>query len=83
MQTNTISQANALSMKPYECSPMPSMFVPKKDQAVTALPKIAMATSPRSRISPPQRACRMAAFQITIMSAPFSFGSQPQKRPHD
>ena len=27
------------------------------------------------------RACRMPSCQSTIMSAPFSLGSQPQKRP--
>ena len=38
---------------------------------------------PRSRTRPPQRACRMSAFQSTMSSAPFSFGSQPQNRPQD
>ena len=29
------------------------------------------------------RACRIASCERQIISAPFSFGSQPQKRPHD
>jgi hypothetical protein len=41
------------------------------------LPKTAMT------IMPPQRTWRMMAFQITMSSAPFSLGSQPQKRPQD
>ena len=47
------------------------------------LPKMAMVMMPRSRAKPPQRACRMMAFQSTMSSAPFSLGSQPQKRPQD
>ena len=78
-QTNTINQANALHETVDR--PMPSMFVPN-DHAVITLPKMA-AAMPRSRMMPPQRAWRMAAFQITIISAPFSLGSQPQNRPHD
>ena len=70
-------------MKPYECRPTPSMFTPNQEKLVTMFPKIAMFMIPRSRTSPPQRACRITAFQITMISAPFSFGSQPQKRPHD
>ena len=38
---------------------------------------------PRLLDQPPQRACRIRAFQMTMSRAPFSFGSQPQKRPHD
>src|SRR5439155_25433824 len=60
-----------------------SMLTPKYDQVVTTLPKMASVARPRSRTRPPQRACRMSAFQITIINAPFSFGSQPQNRPHD
>ena len=51
--------------------------------AVTMLPKMASTAIPRSFTSPPQRACRISAFQSTIRTAPFSFGSQPQNRPHD
>ena len=32
---------------------------------------------------PPQRAWSTSAFQRTIISAPFSLGSQPQKRPQE
>src|SRR5438094_9103859 len=70
-------------MNPYECSPTPSMFVPNHDHAVTTLPKIAINITPRSFTSPPHRECRIAAFHNTIRTAPFSFGSQPQNRPHD
>src|SRR5437764_9994370 len=77
------SQGTAFCMKPYECRPTPSMFTPNQEKLVTTLPKIAMIMSPRCRINPPQRACKMIAHQSTISTAPFSFGSQPQKRPHD
>ena len=50
---------------------------------VTMLPKTASTAMPRSLTMPPQRACRIRAFQMTISTAPFSFGSQPQNRPHD
>ena len=56
---------------------MPSMLVPNYDQEVTMFPKTAMT------IMPPQRTWRMMAFQITMSSAPFSLGSQSQKRPQD
>ncbi len=59
------------------------MFVPNQLQLVTMLPNTAMAITPRAFTMPPQRAWRMMAFQMTMISAPFSFGSQPQKRPHD
>ena len=59
------------------------MFTPNQDRLVMTLPKIAIAMMPRSRTKPPQRACRMMAFQSTIRSAPFSLGSQPQNRPQD
>ena len=62
---------------------MPSMLTPNQEKLVTMLPKTAIAIRPRSLIIPPQRACRMIAFQSTISSAPFSFGSQPQNRPQD
>src|SRR5712691_475036 len=45
------------------------------------LPPIDSTARPRSFTIPPQRAWRTSAFQSTMMSAPFSFGSQPQKRP--
>ena len=61
---------------------MPSMLVPNHDHAVTIVPAMAQAIRPRSPIIPPQRAWRMMAFHKTRMSAPFSFGSQPQNRPH-
>jgi hypothetical protein len=77
------SQKKAASVKPYEWRPMPSMLVPNQDQLVTMLPKMARTMRPRSRTMPPQRACRIIAFQITMSSAPFSFGSQPQNRPQD
>ena len=54
--TNSISQVNAADMKPYECKPMPSMFTPNHDHAVTTFPKIARLISPRSLAIPPQRA---------------------------
>src|ERR1043166_4984962 len=59
------------------------MFTPNHEKLVTTLPKIAMIIRPRCRMNPPQRACKMIAHQRTISTAPFSFGSQPQKRPHD
>ena len=62
---------------------MPSMLTPNQDQLVTMLPKTARTMRPRCLTRPPQRACRMRAFQSTMRSAPFSFGSQPQKRPQD
>ena len=43
----------------------------------------AAAIMPLSRIIPPQRACSIAAFHITIIRAPFSFGSHPQNLPQD
>ena len=48
LTTNSISHLNAASMKPYECSPMPSMFTPNQDQLVTMLPKMAQLIRPRS-----------------------------------
>src|SRR6059058_1462523 len=75
------SQGNAFCMKPYECRPTPSMFTPNHEKLVTTLPKIAMIISPRCRMNPPQRECKMIAHQSTISTAPFSFGSQPQNRP--
>src|ERR1051325_1902095 len=77
------SQENAFCMKPSECSPPPSMLTPNQEKLVTMLPKIAITARPRCRINPPQRACRVIAHQSTISTAPFSFGSQPQKRPQD
>jgi len=62
---------------------MPSMFTPNHEKLVTTLPNTAMVIRPRSLIKPPQRACKMTAFHNTMMSAPFSFGSQPQNRPQD
>ena len=59
------------------------MFTPNHENAVMIFPKIAQAIIPRSRIIPPHRACKITAHQITISSAPFSFGSQPQNRPQD
>src|SRR6266436_2944171 len=62
---------------------MPSMLTPNQEKLVTILPKTAKLTKPLSRTRPPQRAWRIKAFQRTIRSAPFSFGSQPQNRPQD
>src|ERR1700693_3818541 len=70
-------------MKPYECKPTPSMLTPNHDRLVMILPNTAKTATPRSRAYPPHRACKIIAFQITMRSAPFSFGSQPQKRPQD
>ena len=47
------------------------------------LPPTASMARPRPLTMPPQRACSTSAFQSTMISAPFSFGSQPQKRPHE
>jgi len=60
---------------------MPSWLVPNQLQAVMMLPPIAKRAKPRGPSQRSQRACSAAAFQSTIISAPFSFGSQPQKRP--
>lgn len=62
---------------------MPSMFVPNHDHKVMIFPKTAMTIMPHSFTITPKRAWRMIAFQITMSNAPFSLGSQPQKRPHD
>ncbi len=62
---------------------MPSWFVPNQLHAVIALPNSASTAMPRSFTSPAQRACRISAFHSTISTAPFSFGSHPQNRPHD
>src|SRR6201989_1087560 len=59
------------------------MLTPKQDKLVMTLPNTVKRAIPRSLADPPHRACRMMAFQRTIKSAPFSFGSQPQNRPHD
>src|SRR5436190_20229932 len=59
------------------------MLTPHQEKLVTMLPKIAMIIRPRCRMKPPQRAWKMIAHHRTISTAPFSFGSQPQKRPHD
>ena len=52
-------------------------------QPVMMMPTTQSTMNPRSFTMPPQRACRMTAFQRTMRIAPFSFGSQPQNRPHD
>src|SRR4051794_22667648 len=83
LAAKTSSQYIAPDMKPYECRPTPRRFVPNHDHAVTTLPMIASRATPRCLTRPPQRACRIRAFQMTTSRAPFSFGSQPQKRPQD
>src|SRR5688500_1238488 len=71
------------SVKPYECNPIPSSLTPNHDQAVTMLPPRARIARPRSLTSLSQRACSTSAFHRTMISAPFSLGSQPQNRPHE
>src|SRR5207244_13351734 len=56
---------------------------PNQDQLVTIFPPIASAANPRSRTRPAHLAWRTRAFQRTIRTAPFSFGSQPQNLPQD
>ena len=62
---------------------MPSWLTPNHDQAVTMLPPMASTARPRSPTILSQRACSTRAFQRTMIRAPFSLGSQPQKRPHE
>ena len=59
------------------------MFVPNHENAVTMLPRIARRARPRAAMSLPMRAWRVREESRTMSRAPFSFGSQPQKRPHD
>src|SRR5580704_2417824 len=59
------------------------MLTPNQDKLVMTLPNTVKSAIPRSLANPPHRACKMMAFHKTIRSAPFSFGSQPQNRPHD
>ena len=59
------------------------MFTPNQEKLVTMLPNTVMVMRPRSFTRPPHRACRIVAFHNTMISAPFSFGSQPQNRPQD
>src|SRR5580704_12952879 len=59
------------------------MLTPNHDRLVMTLPNTVNRAMPRSLANPPQRACRIIAFQRTMRRAPFSFGSQPQNRPQD
>ena len=49
---NADNAQNALSMKPYEWSPTPSMFTPNQERLVMTLPKIAIGYTLRKHIAP-------------------------------
>ena len=81
----TLAQGRGAPAPPQALEPGASQA--EVDKATLAAPANlrngAMVIKPRSRTKPPQRACKITAFHRTIMSAPFSFGSQPQNRPQD